>query len=35
MNELPMFKTCQSHKTVNANDMADRIVNIPSTPVII
>jgi perosamine synthetase len=35
MNELPMFKTCQAHKTVNAKGMADRIVNIPSTPLVI
>jgi perosamine synthetase len=35
MNDLPMFKTCQAYNITNASELADRIVNIPSTPVVI
>ena len=31
MTRLPMFKHCQSYNTSNANELADRIVNIPSS----
>jgi perosamine synthetase len=35
MNDLPMFKHCQSYNIVNASNLADRLVNIPSTPIVI
>lgn len=31
MNNLPMFKNCQSDKLVNSQWLADRLVNIPSS----
>ena len=31
MSNLPMFRHCQSYNTINASDLADRIVNIPSS----
>jgi perosamine synthetase len=34
MNELPMFKHCQSYNITNASELTDRLVNIPSTPVV-
>jgi perosamine synthetase len=35
MNDLPMFKNCQVYNIMNASMLADRIVNIPSTPLVI
>jgi perosamine synthetase len=31
MNTLPMFKTCQAYNITNASELADRLVNIPSS----
>jgi len=31
MNELPMFASCQTDETKNAKDIADRLVNLPSS----
>ena len=31
MNELEMFKNCQSYNLVNAKFLEDRVVNIPSS----
>ena len=31
MNKLPMFKDCQTDELINANFLADRLVNIPSS----
>ena len=31
MNELDMYRTCQSDRLNNARDLADRLVNIPSS----
>jgi aminotransferase in exopolysaccharide biosynthesis len=31
MNKLPMFRECQTDQLVNANYLADRLVNIPSS----
>ncbi len=34
MTDLPMYQTCQKTDISNATYMADRLVNIPSTPVL-
>jgi perosamine synthetase len=34
MNRLPMFKLSQTDALINANFIADRLVNIPSSPII-
>lgn len=31
MNELPMFAECQTDSIENARDIADRLVNLPSS----
>ena len=31
MNELPMFANCQTDGLKNAKDIADRLVNLPSS----
>jgi perosamine synthetase len=31
MNELPMFNTCQSDELKNSKELADRLVNLPSS----
>jgi len=31
INKLPMFKHCQTYDLRNANDLAYRLVNIPSS----
>jgi hypothetical protein len=31
MNELKMFKACETDKLINAGYLSDRLVNIPSS----
>jgi perosamine synthetase len=31
MNKLPMFKDCETDDLINAIELSDRLVNIPSS----